>query len=95
MDQTNLDPTHLAAILIPMMFLGLILSVVMVVPYWFIFKKAGFSPWLAVLMFVPLANIIILYVIAFSQWKVVPLGPWSVTQHPPQTYPPQPYPPQL
>jgi hypothetical protein len=77
------------AFLIPMMFFGLIFTVVMVIPYWFIFKKAGFSPWLAVLMFVPLANIIILYVIAFSEWKVVPVPPYSVTQHPPQVYPPQ------
>lgn len=79
MDQTSFDPTHLAAFLIPMMFIGLIASVVLVIPYWFIFKKAGFSPWLAILMFVPLANIIILYVIAFSPWKVVPLPPYSVT----------------
>jgi hypothetical protein len=89
MDQTSFDPTHLAAILIPMMFFGLIFSVIMVIPYWFIFKKAGFSPWLALLMFVPLANIIIIYVVAFSEWKVVPVPPWSVTAHPPQTYPPQ------
>ena len=60
MDQTNFDPTHLAALLIPMMFIGLIASVVLVIPYWFIFKKAGFSPWFALLMFVPLANVIIL-----------------------------------
>ena len=40
-------------------------------------------------MFVPLANIIILYVIAFSQWKVVPAFPYSVTPHPPQAFPPQ------
>jgi membrane protein implicated in regulation of membrane protease activity len=79
MEQTGFDPTHMAAMLIPMMLLGMIASVVLVIPYWFIFKKAGFSPWLAVLMFVPLANIIILYVIAFSQWKVVPVPPYSVT----------------
>lgn len=79
MDPANLDPTHMAALLIPMMFIGLISSLVLVIPFWFIFKKAGFSPWLAVLMFVPLANIIILYVIAFSQWKVVPVPPYSVT----------------
>ncbi len=76
------------AFLIPMMFFGLILTVIMVIPYWFIFKKAGFSPWLAVLMFVPLANVIILYVIAFSEWKVVPVPPYSVTAHPHQQYPP-------
>ena len=46
-------------------------------------------------MFVPLANIIILYVVAFSQWKVTPVMPYSVTQHPHESYPPQNlYPPQ-
>lgn len=42
------------------------------IPYWFIFKKAGFTPWLSLLMFVPLGNIVMLYVLAFSRWKVVP-----------------------
>jgi hypothetical protein len=40
-------------------------------------------------MFVPLANLPILYVIAFSQWKVVPAPPYSVTQFPHQPHPPQ------
>jgi hypothetical protein len=61
----------------------------MIIPYWFIFKKAGFSPWLPVLMFFALAKIIILYVIAFSPWTVVPVLPYSVTQPPHQPYPPQ------
>jgi hypothetical protein len=77
------------ALLIPMIFIGLLFTVAMVIPYWFIFKKAGFSPWLSILMFVPLANIIILYVVAFSPWKVVPAPPYSVTQYPHQPYPPQ------
>ncbi len=87
---SSIDPTHMmSALMIPMILFGLIANVILVIPFWFIFKKAGFSPWLAVLMFVPVANIIILYVIAFSPWKVVPVGPWSVTQHPPQAFPPQ------
>ena len=87
--QIGFNPTNAAAFLVPMVFFALIASVVLVVPYWFIFKKAGFSPWLAVLMFVPLANIIILYVIAFSEWKVAPLSPYSVTQHPREPLPPR------
>lgn len=42
------------------------------IPYWKIFSKAGFSGWLSLLMFVPLANLIVLYVVAFSQWKTKP-----------------------
>jgi hypothetical protein len=35
---------------------------------WFIFSKAGYSKWLALLMAAPLINVIILYFIAFSKW---------------------------
>jgi hypothetical protein len=80
-----LAPSHLLVFL----FLLLPITVIGVLPYWFIFKKAGFSPWLSILMFVPLANLLILYVIAFSQWKVVPAPPYSVTQFPRQPYPPK------
>ncbi len=88
MDSTGFDPNHLAMFFIPMILFGIIANIVLVIPFWFIFKKAGFSPWLAVLMFVPLANIIILYVVAFSQWRVARIPPYSVTQF--QTDPSQP-----
>lgn len=88
MNPAGFDPKELTALLIPMMFFGLIVTLVSIIPYWFIFKKAGFSPWLTVLMFVPLANLIILYVVAFSEWKVVPVPPYSVTSHPREQYPP-------
>jgi hypothetical protein len=38
-------------------------------PFWTIFKKAGFSPWLSLLMFFPLINLITIWVVAFSEWK--------------------------
>lgn len=66
-------------------FAGLIFLLMIVLalpPYWMIFKKAGFSPWLSLLIFVPLANIITLYVVAFSRWKVVPVS------NSPQQFPP-------
>ena len=42
---------------------------VLLVPYWKIFSKAGFSGWLALLMIFPLVNLIVLYIVAFSEWK--------------------------
>ncbi len=66
---------------------GLAMAVIMIIPYWFIFKKAGFSPWLCLLFFIPLANIIVLYVVAFSQWKVVPVADLAPGSYPP-SYPP-------
>lgn len=41
-------------------------------PFWKIFAKAGFSPWLALLVLVPLVNLIVLYVVAFSRWPALP-----------------------
>jgi hypothetical protein len=62
---------------------------IVVIPVWFICKKAGFSPWLSLLCAVPLGNLILLYVIAFSDWKVVPApqAPYMPPPYPP--YPPQ------
>ena len=89
MNQSGIDPTHLAALLIPMFLFGVVASIVLVIPYWFIYKKAGFSPCLAILMFVPLANIIVLYIVAFSEWKVVPVPPFGMTAPPQEPYRPQ------
>ena len=41
---------------------------VTVIPFWQIFKKVGFSPWLSVLMAVPLLNAVRLYFLAFARW---------------------------
>jgi hypothetical protein len=65
-------PTHSLIYLMFFGFFGALISIIVLIPYWFIFKKAGFSPFLALLMFLPLINIVLLYVLAFSRWKVVP-----------------------
>jgi hypothetical protein len=38
------------------------------VPYWFIFRKAGFHPALSLLMIVPVASLIMLFFLAFADW---------------------------
>lgn len=55
-----------------MPFVALFFIVLLLIPYWMIWKKAGFSPWLSILMIVPVVNFIMLYVLAFAEWKVVP-----------------------
>jgi hypothetical protein len=42
--------------------------VFLVIPYWHIFKKAGFSPALCLLMLIPLINVAMLYYLAFAEW---------------------------
>jgi hypothetical protein len=46
-------------------------AVVIVLPYWKIFTKAGFPGPLALLMLIPLANIIMPFVLAFSDWPAL------------------------
>jgi Zn-dependent protease with chaperone function len=65
-------PEHSLIYLMFFGFFGFLISILVLIPYWFIFKKAGFSPFLALLMFIPLINIVMLYVLAFSRWNVVP-----------------------
>ena len=40
------------------------------IPYWKIFSKAGFAGALSLLMIIPVVNLIVLYVVAFSEWKI-------------------------
>ncbi len=46
----------------------LVMAALIVVPFAFIFGKAGYSKWLGLLMVVPLVNIVMLYFLAFSTW---------------------------
>ena len=46
----------------------LLMAVLVSVPFWLIFAKAGFSSWLSLLMLAPIVNIIALYYLAFADW---------------------------
>jgi glucan phosphoethanolaminetransferase (alkaline phosphatase superfamily) len=45
-------------------------AVLIAVVWWQIFKKAGFHPSLGLLMLLPIVNIIMLFVFAFTKWPV-------------------------
>jgi hypothetical protein len=80
------DPTHSLIFFLFFGFFSLVMTILILIPHWFIFKKAGFSPWLSLLMFVPLLNIFMLYFLAFARWNVVPAGlvyPAPVPYQPP------------
>lgn len=90
MDHTATDPAHVHAMMaamIPFILFAVVIGwAILVVPFWQIFKKAGLTPALSLLMILPLVNLVMLYVLAFSRWNVIPAGP---------DYPPYPgYPPQ-
>ena len=79
-------PPHSLLYLMFFGFFGAIISILVLIPYWFIFKKAGFSPFLALLMLVPIINFIMLYFLAFARWNVVPAA--QVYPAPSLPYPP-------
>lgn len=92
--QANPDVLRFMTLMVPILILVYVLMIaVVMVPCWFILKKAGFSPWLSLLCLLPsLGTLVLLYVIAFAEWKVVP-APKMVWQ--PPAYPPPPVAPQV
>jgi len=46
----------------------LIWLIIIVLPFWKITRKAGYSGWLSLLILIPLVNLIFLYFLAFSKW---------------------------
>jgi hypothetical protein len=46
----------------------LLFSALIILPFCLIFKKAGYSQWLGLLMVVPIVNFVLLYFLAFSSW---------------------------
>ena len=46
----------------------LVITAVVILPFWFIFPKAGYSKWLTLLMVVPPVNVFLLYFLAFAKW---------------------------
>ena len=77
--------------MIPIIMIAMIVGLaVIIVPFWFICKKAGFSPWLSFLNVIPFGNLILMYVLAFAEWKVVP-APQAAWQPLPPNPPQPPY----
>ena len=90
--QDQPDPEVLKKMMVAMFAIFPIIMIIglaiVIIPTWFICKKAGFSPWLSLLVIVPLGGLILMYVLAFAEWKVVPAPQLGWT--PPPPYPPQP-----
>jgi hypothetical protein len=86
------DPEQVMKVMMAMIpLIGIFMIVgltIVIVPFWFICKKAGFSPWLSLLNIVPAGNLILIYVLAFAEWKVLPVVPAQM----PYPYPPPPPP---
>lgn len=48
-----------------------IVAAIAIIPFWRICTRVGISPWLSLLLIVPVANLIFIYYLAFSDWPAV------------------------
>ncbi|MBV8782723.1 MAG: hypothetical protein JOZ67_00895, partial [Gammaproteobacteria bacterium] len=46
----------------------LIAAAIAIVPFWRICTRVGHSPWLSLLVVVPLVNLFFIYWLAFGEW---------------------------
>ena len=56
----------------------LAMALVVIWPMVIICRRIGFSPWLGILAAVPLANVVLLWFLALSQWPKDDTGPRSI-----------------
>jgi hypothetical protein len=54
-----------------LLFWLLIVGLIVVLPFWKIFAKAGFSGVLAVLMIIPIVNLFMIFFLAFAEWPAL------------------------
>ena len=76
MEQTMSIPMVGGTEIVVILFVTLLVSVataaLTVIPFWKICSKAGFPGALALLMLVPMANIVLPFYIAFAKWPALP-----------------------
>lgn len=84
------NPAFSPVVLLLVFLIAVVVTVVGLIPYWKIFSKAGFSGWMSLLMLVPLLNLVVLYLVAFSDWKVQS-NPYQQQVAPPPVLPKHPW----
>jgi len=76
------------------MLIGFAFAAFMVFLLWRVFTKAGMSGPLALLVLIPFGPIVVLCILAFGDWKVVPIAQTAALPppyQPPPSYPPASY----
>jgi CDP-diglyceride synthetase len=64
------DDPALAFLPIFFIAIALVLAAIAMVPWFFIYKKAGFHPAMGCLMFIPVVNLIMMFILAFTEWPI-------------------------
>jgi glycerol-3-phosphate acyltransferase PlsY len=68
---SDVAPAVGAIFLLFILFFGLLITILMIWVYCRIFSKTGYCWALGLLMFIPIANIIMLFVLAFGDWPIL------------------------
>jgi hypothetical protein len=66
----TLNGGALATIIIGSLIFSVVAIIFSAIVYWRIFSKAGYSGAMGLLMFIPIANIIVLCILAFGEWPI-------------------------
>ena len=87
--QTNQFAGMIAGMMGMFLLVGLVFTAFFIFLFWRILTKAGLSGPLALLILIPgIGYIIVLCILAFSDWQVVPAPPQYGYAPPPSSYPP-------
>lgn len=71
METTTAGAGGVALMFVPLITFAIITGVLIVIPFWRIFSRAGFSGALSLLMFIPGVNVAMLFFLAFARWPKV------------------------
>ena len=50
--------------------ISLVIGIISMLPWFFIYRKAGYHPAMGCLMFIPLVNLIMMFILAFMEWPI-------------------------
>ena len=66
--------------LVVIFIVAVLVALVGVLPFWFICKKAGLSPWLSLIMIIPFGALVLPFILAFMDWPALRGDRSKITQ---------------
>jgi hypothetical protein len=67
---TDMGPIGMPELVV-ILIVAIFVALVGVLPFWFICKKTGLSPWLSVIMIVPFGGFVLPFLLAFIDWPAL------------------------
>ena len=67
---TKIKEEKMGGLGLPELIIMGIIGILVILPFWKIFTKAGFSGWISLVMIFPFINILGLFYLAFAEWPI-------------------------